>query len=42
MTPADWLIVAVIALNVVLAAMHGFFAEALSLAGLYVRRWEKA
>jgi membrane protein required for colicin V production len=36
MTPADWLIVVVIALNVVLAAMHGFFAEALSLAGLMV------
>ncbi len=36
MTPADWLIVAVIALNVILAAMHGFFAEALSMAGLVV------
>ena len=36
MTPADWLIVLVIALNVVLAAMHGFFAEALSMAGLVV------
>ena len=36
MTPADWLIVAVIALNVVLAAMHGFFAEALSMAGLVI------
>jgi membrane protein required for colicin V production len=36
MTPADWLIVVVIALNVVLAAMHGFFAEALSMAGLVV------
>lgn len=36
MTPADWLIVAVIALNVVLAAMHGFFAELLSMAGLVI------
>jgi len=36
MTPADWLIVAVVLLNVVLAAMHGFFAEALSMAGLVV------
>jgi len=34
MTPADWLILFVILLNVVLAAMHGFFAEALSMAGL--------
>ena len=36
MTPADWLIIAVILLNVMLAAMHGFFAEALSMAGLVV------
>jgi membrane protein required for colicin V production len=36
MTPADWLIVAVVLLNVVLAAFHGFFAEALSMAGLAV------
>lgn len=36
MTPADWLIVAVIAVNVLLAAMHGFFAEGLSMAGLVV------
>ena len=36
MTPADWLIVLVIVLNVILAAMHGFFAEALSMAGLVV------
>ena len=36
MTPADWLILAVIMLNVVLAAMHGFFAEAFSMAGLFV------
>jgi membrane protein required for colicin V production len=35
-TAADWLILAVIALNVVLAAMHGFFAELLSMAGLVV------
>jgi membrane protein required for colicin V production len=33
-TPADWLIVAVVLLTVVLAAMHGFFAEAFSMAGL--------
>src|SRR5271154_4328768 len=36
MTPADWLILVVIVLNVVLAAMHGFFAEALSMAGLII------
>src|ERR1700734_81910 len=36
MTLADWLIVFVIVLNVILAAMHGFFAEALSMAGLVV------
>ncbi|HZW79327.1 MAG TPA: CvpA family protein [Candidatus Deferrimicrobiaceae bacterium] len=36
MTTADWLIIAVILLNVMLAAMHGFFAEALSMAGLVV------
>jgi membrane protein required for colicin V production len=36
MTPADWAIVALIGLNVLLAAMHGFFAEALSMAGLVV------
>ncbi|MFY9948319.1 MAG: CvpA family protein [Candidatus Sulfotelmatobacter sp.] len=36
MTTADWLIIAVILLNVILAAMHGFFAEALSMAGLVV------
>jgi membrane protein required for colicin V production len=35
-TAADWLIVAVVVLNVVLAAMHGFFAEAFSVAGLIV------
>jgi membrane protein required for colicin V production len=36
MTAADWFIVAVVLANVILAAMHGFFAEALSLAGLMV------
>jgi membrane protein required for colicin V production len=36
MTPADWMILVVILLNVALAAMHGFFAEALSMAGLVV------
>ena len=36
MTAADWLIVVVVLLNVVLAAMHGFFAEAFSVAGLVV------
>jgi membrane protein required for colicin V production len=36
MTPADWLIVVVVLANVILAAMHGFFAEALSMAGLAV------
>jgi membrane protein required for colicin V production len=36
MTPADWVIIAFIVLNVVLAAMQGFFAEALSMAGLVV------
>src|ERR1700721_3311151 len=34
MTLADWLIVFVIVLNVILAAIHRFFAEALSMAGL--------
>jgi membrane protein required for colicin V production len=36
MTPVDWLILAVILLNVILAAMQGFFAEAFSMAGLVV------
>ena len=36
MTTADWLIVVVIVLNVVSAAIHGFFFEALSMAGLVV------
>jgi membrane protein required for colicin V production len=35
-TAADWAIVAVVALNVILAATHGFFAEAFSMAGLVV------
>jgi membrane protein required for colicin V production len=34
MTIADWFIVAVIVLNVVAAAMQGFFSEALTMAGL--------
>jgi membrane protein required for colicin V production len=36
MTAADWLIVAVVLLSVVAAAVQGFFAEALSMAGLVV------
>jgi membrane protein required for colicin V production len=36
MTAADWLIVVVIALSMIMAAMHGFFAEAFSTAGLVV------
>src|SRR5271165_3141044 len=36
MTAADWAIVVVVLLNVVAAAIQGFFAEALSLAGLVV------
>ena len=36
MTAADWLIVLVVLLNVILAAMHGFLAEALSMVGLAV------
>ena len=36
MSPADLIIVAVVLLNVVLAAVQGFFAEAFSLAGLVV------
>ena len=36
MTAADWLIVVVILLNVVSAAVQGFFAEAFSMAGLIV------
>lgn len=36
MSPADWIIVALIVLNVVSAAVQGFFSEALSMAGLIV------
>jgi membrane protein required for colicin V production len=36
MTLADWLVLVVILLNVIFAAMHGFFAEAFSMAGLVV------
>jgi membrane protein required for colicin V production len=36
MTAADWFIVAVVLLNVILAAMQGFFAEAFSMVGLIV------
>jgi|SRR5580698_1610749 membrane protein required for colicin V production len=36
MTIADWMICAVLVINVVAAAMQGFFAEALSMAGLVV------
>jgi membrane protein required for colicin V production len=36
MTAADWLIVVVVLLNVVMAAIQGFFAEILSMAGLVV------
>jgi membrane protein required for colicin V production len=36
MTAVDWAIIAVVLLNVILAAMHGFFAEAFSMAGLVV------
>src|SRR5258706_4547495 len=36
MTAADWLILAVMLLSVVSAAIHGFFAEALSMAGLVI------
>jgi membrane protein required for colicin V production len=35
-TPADWIICLVVLLNVVTAAMQGFFSEALSMAGLVV------
>ena len=34
MTPADWMICLVLLLNVVTAAMQGFFSEALTMAGL--------
>jgi len=36
MTLADWVICALVLLNVVTAAMQGFFAEALSIAGLVI------
>jgi membrane protein required for colicin V production len=36
MTAADWLIVALVLLNMVAAAVQGFFAEALSIAGLVI------
>ena len=36
MTAADWLIVVVVLLSVVSAAIQGFFAEALSMAGLVI------
>jgi membrane protein required for colicin V production len=36
MTPADWIICAVVLLNVITAAMQGFFSEALTMAGLVV------
>ena len=36
MTPADWIICALVLVNVIAAAMQGFFSEALTLAGLVV------
>ncbi len=36
MSPADWIILAVLILSVITAATQGFFAEALNLAGLVV------
>ncbi|HKH97888.1 MAG TPA: CvpA family protein [Candidatus Sulfotelmatobacter sp.] len=36
MTPADWMICALVFVNVVTAAMQGFFSEALTIAGLVV------
>jgi membrane protein required for colicin V production len=36
MSPADWIILLLLVLNIVSAAMQGFFAEALSMAGLVV------
>ena len=36
MSPADWIIVGLIVLSVVAAAIQGFFAEALNLAGLII------
>jgi membrane protein required for colicin V production len=36
MTPADWIICALVLVNIVAAAMQGFFSEALTMAGLIV------
>jgi len=36
MTAADWLICVLILVNVVAAAMQGFFSEALTIAGLVI------
>jgi membrane protein required for colicin V production len=36
MSAADWLIIALVLVNVIAAAVHGFFSEALHLAGLVV------
>jgi membrane protein required for colicin V production len=36
MSAADWLIIALVFINVIAAAVHGFFAEALHLGGLIV------
>ena len=36
MSAADWMICAVVVVNVVVAAMQGFFSEALTIAGLVV------
>jgi membrane protein required for colicin V production len=36
LTPADWVICAIVLLNVVAAAIQGFFSEALTMAGLVV------
>ena len=36
MTPADWLICLLVALNVIMAAVQGFFSEALTIAGLVI------
>ena len=36
MSPADWIILGLVLLNVVSAAIQGFFAEALNMAGLVV------
>jgi len=44
MSWADWIIFALLVLNVVSAAIQGFFAEALSMAGLvrgyFVAAWQ--